>query len=155
MLELTGIGWSAAGRAILAGVDLGCARGTLTAVLGPNGAGKSTLLRIAAGLLRPQRGQVRLAGRSLADYAPRALARVRAVLSQHAEPAFPLSAEEVVQMGRYPNHFGVIGLVLSDHGDQLKKSAGMINAPLAAIFFCQASDLVFINRFHNDLISWF
>ncbi|MEX1173216.1 MAG: heme ABC exporter ATP-binding protein CcmA [Chloroflexota bacterium] len=33
--------------------------GDLVEVLGPNGSGKSTLLRILAGLLRPDRGQVR------------------------------------------------------------------------------------------------
>lgn len=33
--------------------------GDLVAVLGPNGSGKSTLLRILAGLLRPDRGDVR------------------------------------------------------------------------------------------------
>lgn len=43
-------------------VSLEVASGTTTALLGPNGAGKSTLLRIAATLLRPERGSVRLFG---------------------------------------------------------------------------------------------
>ncbi len=41
--------------------------GETVALLGENGAGKSTVLAIAAGLLRPDRGQVRLAGRTLLD----------------------------------------------------------------------------------------
>jgi len=76
----------------------------LNVVLGPNGAGKSTLLRIAAGLLAPTSGEVLYGGRRLAGIAPVPLARLRAVLSQHAEPAFPLTAGEVVEMGRFPHY---------------------------------------------------
>jgi molybdate transport system ATP-binding protein len=48
-------------------VHLDVAAGEVLAVLGPNGAGKSTLLGLAAGLLRPDTGHVRLDGRVLAD----------------------------------------------------------------------------------------
>ncbi|WP_181442369.1 ABC transporter ATP-binding protein [Streptomyces tateyamensis] len=46
----------------LAGVDVGFARGTFTAVMGPSGSGKSTLLQCAAGLDRPDSGRVVLDG---------------------------------------------------------------------------------------------
>ena len=46
-------------------VALEVADGETLAVLGPNGAGKSTLLAVIAGLLRPDRGHVRLDGREL------------------------------------------------------------------------------------------
>jgi iron complex transport system ATP-binding protein len=104
MLELDGIGWSVGKATILDHVSFAPAPGALTAMLGPNGAGKSTLLRIAAGLLAPSCGTVRWDGRPLSHMTSTQQARVRAVLSQHGEPAFPLSAGEVVEMGRYP-HF--------------------------------------------------
>ncbi len=49
------------------GVDVAfeVAAGETVALLGPNGAGKSTVLAVAAGLLRPDRGGVRLDGREL------------------------------------------------------------------------------------------
>lgn len=46
-------------------VALEVADGETVAVLGPNGAGKSTLLAVAAGLLRPDGGEVTLDGRTL------------------------------------------------------------------------------------------
>ncbi|GIX30017.1 MAG: ABC transporter [Porticoccaceae bacterium] len=47
----------------LAGVSFRVARGESVAVLGGNGAGKSTLLKLIAGVLLPDRGTVRAAGR--------------------------------------------------------------------------------------------
>ncbi len=44
-------------------VDLTVPGGTLAALLGPSGSGKSTLLRVIAGLERPDRGSVHIAGR--------------------------------------------------------------------------------------------
>ncbi|MEO9321877.1 ATP-binding cassette domain-containing protein [Nocardioides sp. C4-1] len=46
-------------------VSLDVAAGETVALLGPNGAGKSTVLNVVAGLLRPDRGRVELAGRTL------------------------------------------------------------------------------------------
>ena len=49
----------------LDGVDLAIEPGQIVALIGPNGSGKSTLLRVAAGLLRPDRGQATLDGRPI------------------------------------------------------------------------------------------
>ncbi len=52
------------GRVVaLADVDLVVHEGDTLLLLGANGAGKSTLLRLLAGLSRPRRGVVRIAGR--------------------------------------------------------------------------------------------
>ncbi|MGZ5597998.1 MAG: ABC transporter ATP-binding protein [Usitatibacter sp.] len=47
-------------------VSLSVAEGEFVSVVGPTGCGKSTLLNIAAGLLRPTSGQVRIRGAALA-----------------------------------------------------------------------------------------
>ena len=41
--------------------------GSFTAVVGPSGCGKSTLLSLIAGLMRPESGQILLAGKPLSD----------------------------------------------------------------------------------------
>ncbi|OBJ00207.1 sulfate/molybdate ABC transporter ATP-binding protein [Mycobacterium sp. 1465703.0] len=50
-------------------VEFCVSAGEVLAVLGPNGAGKSTVLHVIAGLLRPDRGMVRLGNRVLTDTA--------------------------------------------------------------------------------------
>ncbi|MFF9012621.1 ATP-binding cassette domain-containing protein [Streptomyces sp. NPDC014870] len=61
-LELRGVQAGYGGAAVLHGVDLAVRGGEVLVLLGPNGAGKSTLCRVAAGLLRPTEGLVRVRG---------------------------------------------------------------------------------------------
>ncbi|MFC1641197.1 metal ABC transporter ATP-binding protein [Myxococcota bacterium] len=85
------------GLLVLEAVDLTIERGELLAVIGPNGGGKTTLLRVLLGLVRPERGQVRVLGRE-----PK-LARGRVgYVPQFArfEHDFPVRVFDVVRMGR-------------------------------------------------------
>ncbi|MDT9693351.1 ATP-binding cassette domain-containing protein [Streptomyces sp. P9(2023)] len=61
-LELLGVRAGYGGASVLHGVDLAVRAGEVLVLLGPNGAGKSTLCRVAAGLLRPAEGLVRVRG---------------------------------------------------------------------------------------------
>lgn len=62
VLELTRLEYAYRQTPALRGVDLRVERGEVVAVTGPSGCGKSTLLHLAAGILAPQRGEVRLLG---------------------------------------------------------------------------------------------
>ena len=53
------------GRPILRGVDFDIARGQVVAILGTSGSGKTTLLQLIGGLLKPQRGEIRVCGDSV------------------------------------------------------------------------------------------
>jgi sodium transport system ATP-binding protein len=60
----------------LDGVEFVAADGAITGLLGPNGAGKTTTLRIAAALIEPDAGQVRVDGIDVATRPIAALARM-------------------------------------------------------------------------------
>ena len=61
----------------LRGVTAAFNPGTFTAVMGPSGSGKSTLLHVAAGLDRPDTGDVHIAGADLRRKSETALTRLR------------------------------------------------------------------------------
>jgi putative ABC transport system ATP-binding protein len=71
------LGRGAARVHILKDVDLDVARGEAVGLVGPSGSGKSTLLMVMAGLERPDRGSVVVAGRDLTALDEDALARFR------------------------------------------------------------------------------
>ncbi len=64
----------------VAGLDLQAPAGCVYGFLGPNGAGKTTTIRMLLGLIRPDEGEVRLFGHSLADRRREALRRVGALV---------------------------------------------------------------------------
>jgi iron complex transport system ATP-binding protein len=70
LLVARGVTVRRGGRALVDSLDLEVEAGLVTVIVGPNGAGKSTLLRLLAGKTAPMRGEVRLEGRRLGDYAP-------------------------------------------------------------------------------------
>lgn len=90
-------------RRLITDVSLSIASGEMVAIIGPNGAGKSTLLRLLTGYLAADCGECRLQGKPLEQWQPQQLAKVRAVMRQHSELAFPFTVEEVVAMGRSPH----------------------------------------------------
>ena len=64
-------------------LELTVANGEFVVLLGPSGAGKTTTLRIAAGLEKPDRGQVHIGGRDVGALAP-ALRDVTFVFQQYS-----------------------------------------------------------------------
>lgn len=98
----------ARGPGVLQGLDLDIPAGGVVALLGPNGSGKTSLLRLLLGHARPQRGQVLLRGRSLAEQGARSIARQLAYVPQNHRAVFPYQVREVVLMGRLA-HGGLLG----------------------------------------------
>jgi NitT/TauT family transport system ATP-binding protein len=74
----------------LNGIDLDIARGSFVSIIGPSGCGKSTLLQIAAGLVAPSAGEVRLDGVLVESPPPSAIY----VFQQYTRSLFPWKTVE-------------------------------------------------------------
>ncbi|GAB4059872.1 ATP-binding cassette domain-containing protein [Catellatospora paridis] len=61
-IEVTGLRKAYGDKTVLAGIDLRVPTGTIFSLLGPNGAGKTTAVNIMSTLLRPDAGEIRIAG---------------------------------------------------------------------------------------------
>ncbi|HEX5093128.1 MAG TPA: ABC transporter ATP-binding protein [Burkholderiales bacterium] len=65
LLEVRGVSKSFRGLKAVADASFDVAQGGLHALIGPNGAGKTTIFNLVAGVLAPDRGEIRLAGRRI------------------------------------------------------------------------------------------
>lgn len=106
-LEFDGVGIALGGNPVLRDVSLAVAPGEIVGLAGSNGAGKTTLFRVASRVLRPDHGEVRIAGRPIGELSRRELARQLAVVPQDVAVTFPFRAGEVVLMGRSPHLSGL------------------------------------------------
>ncbi|KFG69857.1 branched-chain amino acid ABC transporter ATP-binding protein/permease [Microvirga sp. BSC39] len=91
------------------GVNIAVRDGSLHALIGPNGAGKTTAFNVISGFYKPDEGDVRLQGRSIAGLSPEAITRAGIGRSFQITNLFPaLSVEENVRLAvqaRHPQRF--------------------------------------------------
>lgn len=85
------------GHPVLKGIDLKVEPLDFLAILGPNGSGKTTLLKILLGVLKPNRGSIRIFGREPGKAAD----RIGYVPQDtNVNKGFPISVMDVAIMGR-------------------------------------------------------
>ncbi len=114
---------------VLEDVNFTIEKGQFLSMIGPNGGGKTTLLRLLLGLLKPDRGEIRIF-----EQPPKAVRQKIGYVPQYSlfDPQFPVTVMDVVLMGRVKNRFGMYskedrtaaGLSLGEVGlSALKKRA--------------------------------
>jgi branched-chain amino acid transport system ATP-binding protein len=88
------------GKQILSGVSFDVAAGEVVSLLGANGSGKSTILSVVSGFVRPWRGSVRFAGRSIGGHKPYAIFRAGVAQVSQARDLFgDMSVEDNLRLG--------------------------------------------------------
>jgi zinc transport system ATP-binding protein len=101
-VEIKNLSLELNGLPILHDINLSLKKRDFMALIGPNGGGKSTLLKIILGLITPDKGQVKIFGKS-----PLKARKLMGYLPQHIpfDPDFPINVFETVLMGRYKGLF--------------------------------------------------
>ena len=113
-LDAHNVGVTLRGREVVRDVSFTAERGELLVIVGPNGAGKTTMLKAIAGLL-PHAGTLRWDGQNLATITAAQRAKILAYLPQGHVAHWPISAREVVAIGRAPFASSLARLGPRDH----------------------------------------
>jgi zinc transport system ATP-binding protein len=105
-IEIENLSFSYNDNLVLSNVNLSIGQREWVCVVGPNGGGKSTLLRLILGLNQPQVGSIRVLGET-----PVRARRRLGYMPQYTafDPQFPVTALEIVLMGRAGGRIGRYG----------------------------------------------
>ncbi len=87
---------------VLENINLSIKENDFLAIIGPNGGGKTTLLKVILGLIKPDKGEVKIFGKN-----PKEGRKLIGYLPQYTifDPGFPASVFDVALMGRYKGMF--------------------------------------------------
>jgi iron complex transport system ATP-binding protein len=97
------LAWRAGKTAIVEQITFDIRPGEFVSLMGRNGAGKSTVMDLLAGLRQPHAGAVLLEGRAVGAWPAVERARRIGHLPQMVRTQSPMTAEQIVMMGRYPH----------------------------------------------------
>jgi branched-chain amino acid transport system ATP-binding protein len=105
LLEVDGLSVSFGGLRAVRDLHFAVQEGEILGLIGPNGAGKTTVFNAVTGFVRPQGGDVRLAGRSLVGRRPHEVARLGAARTFQIVKPFPgLPVRENVTLAAFLRH---------------------------------------------------
>ncbi len=97
IVEMKNVSFAYSGQPVLQDVSINVQPGDFIALIGPNGGGKTTLLKLILGLLKPNRGTIRVMGEATQKashhigYVPQ---------NVNINQNFPITAMDVVMMGK-------------------------------------------------------
>ena len=102
LLEVRHLGKQFGGLKAVDDLSFSIAAGDIVGLIGPNGAGKSTTFNLVSGVLRPNRGEVRLLGRRVDGSRSRDIARAGLSRTfQHVKLVPDMTVLDNVAMGAY------------------------------------------------------
>lgn len=109
LLEMRSVSKAFGATRALDGVNLSVQAGEVRALVGENGAGKSTLMKVLSGAIKPDSGEISLAGK---PFTPRNTHHAResgvAMIYQELSMAPHLTVTENIALGVEPTRFGLV-----------------------------------------------
>ncbi|MFA6082329.1 MAG: metal ABC transporter ATP-binding protein [Patescibacteria group bacterium] len=100
IIQFKNIDFSYNGQTVLDKVSFDIHAGEYVGLIGPNGGGKTTLLKILLGLIKPDKGEIKLFGKTADDFNQRYLIGYVPQRVAGADSSFVATVSEIVQSGR-------------------------------------------------------
>jgi zinc transport system ATP-binding protein len=123
IVSIKGLWIEREGQPVLEDINLEIDEGDFLGLIGPNGGGKTTLIKTMLGLIKPDRGEIRIFGVS-----PAMARRYVGYVPQKTlfDPNFPVTARDVVLMGMY-SKIGIFRRYRSDDREAALKALAAVN----------------------------
>src|SRR5260221_5741454 len=103
IIEVKGLSFSYGDHKILEDINLNLHPGDYLGLIGPNGGGKTTLVKLMLGLLKPDKGEVNIFDTPVAKFKDWNKIGYVAQKATNFDPNFPITAAEVVSLGKSSN----------------------------------------------------
>lgn len=165
-IEAVDIAKSFGSKTALKGVGIRIEPGAIVGVVGPNGAGKTTLLQILCGILKPDRGSIKIHGINVTGQ-PERIRGIIAYLPEEADVMDYLTVEELLMLtgavhglSKLPLQRAIGDLLalwdLSDSRHQFLRnlSHGMKQRVLITVALLPSSDILLLDDPLNGLDLW-
>ena len=126
VVSVLGLEYSFGERKVVRGLSFDLNRGDILSFIGPNGVGKTTALRAIAGILPLDRkhgsGVVKYLGQDFLQLSSRERAQRVVYLTGDVRVEFPLTAFELVQLGRLSAHSTFLAEISGDDYERIRRA---------------------------------
>jgi ABC-2 type transport system ATP-binding protein len=135
-------------------------QGDIFGFLGPNGAGKTTAMKMMAGLLKPDRGEVRIFGRSISEQYAEAMKHVGCIIETAESYPYLTANDNMKLFARYYSGVDqqridecltITGLIKYKHEKSKKFSLGMKQRLGVAAAILSRPKLLILDEPYNGL----
>ena len=104
VFTVKGLSFAYGKQQVLNGLDLQIHEGAITTLIGANGCGKTTLFNLMTKNLRPDKGEVFLNDKNIADLRLKDYAKRVAIVHQYNTAPADITVERLISYGRTPYH---------------------------------------------------
>lgn len=104
IFEIKDLSFSYGNNKVIYGLNLKIKEGRITTLIGANGCGKSTLFNLMTKNLKPNNGEIFLAGQSVEQMKLKDFARKAAIVHQYNTAPPDITVKKLVEFGRTPYH---------------------------------------------------
>lgn len=125
ILEINHLSYRYERENVLEDINLSIEKGAFLGIVGPNGSGKSTLLKLVLGLLKPQKGEIKLFGEDIRHFKEKHKIGFVSQKANSFNSGFPATVFEVVSSG-LTKKIGMLRFQRKHDAEKIKKAIAAV-----------------------------